>query len=183
MRLTNSQVHFGLVSITLHWVMAVMLIGLYFLGDYMVGLDYYDDWYHSAPGWHKSTGMIVVALLLFRLFWKLIQLRPKPLSNYKKWEVKLASVVHYSFYLLMFIMTTSGYFISTAENAAIDVFGWFNVPAITELSKTQAELTADIHELSTTIFIVLVVLHSIAALKHQFIDKDNTLLRMLKPNG
>jgi len=182
MRLSNSHTHFGLISILLHWIMAILLVGLYLLGDYMVDLDYYDDWYHSAPGWHKSTGMIVVGLLLLRLGWKLTQLRPMPLVSYKVWEVKLAGLVHHSFYLLMFIMTISGYFISTAKNAAIDVFGWFSIPAITELSKTQAELAATIHEASTTVFIVLVVLHIMAALKHQFIDKDKTLIRMLKPD-
>lgn len=181
MKLKNTGSGYGLVSILLHWVMAFLLIGLYFLGDYMVDLDYYDDWYHTAPDWHKALGLIALALLLLRMGWKYLQTRPAPLASYHAWEITLASLTHAGFYLVLLVVCFSGYFMSTAKGAAVDVFGWFEIAALTRLDKDQAALAADVHEISTTVFILMVLLHVAAALKHQFVDKDRTLFRILKP--
>ncbi len=181
MKLKNTGSGYGLVSIVLHWIMALLLIGLYFLGDYMVDLDYYDDWYHTAPDWHKALGLTALALLLVRLSWKSLQIKPSPLASYHAWEIRLATLTHSGFYLVLLVVTLSGYFMSTAKGAAVDIFGWFEVAALTSLNKNQAELVAEIHEISTTVFILMVLLHIAAALKHHFVDKDRTLFRILKP--
>jgi len=181
MKLKNSARGYGLVSILLHWIMALLLIGLYFLGDYMVDLDYYDDWYHTAPDWHKALGLIAFDLLLLRLGWQYLQTRPAPLASYHAWELTLAKLTHSGFYLILLVVCLSGYFMSTAKGAAVGVFGWFEVAALTSLNKDQAELVAEIHETSTSVFMLMVLLHIAAALKHHFVDKDSTLFRMLKP--
>lgn len=69
MQAQNTTQTYGWVSILLHWVMAIALIGMYVIGDYMVDLDYYDDLYHKLPTLHKSTGVILAGLLLVRLAW------------------------------------------------------------------------------------------------------------------
>lgn len=181
MKLKNTGSGYGLVSILLHWVMAVLLIGMYFLGDYMVGLDYYDSWYHTAPGWHKALGVIAFALLLLRLVWKYLQTRPAPLASYHAWEVWLGWLTHAGFYLVLLVVCLSGYFMSTAKGAAVEVFGWFEVAALTSLNEVQTDLAAEIHEISATVFILMVLLHIAATLKHHFVDKDRTLFRILKP--
>ncbi len=61
--LRNSTQGYGLVAILLHWSMAVLIIGLYLLGDWMVDLDYYHPWYLEAPDLHRGLG-VVTALLL-----------------------------------------------------------------------------------------------------------------------
>ncbi len=65
--LFNSTNHYGYISIVLHWLMALVLIGMYVVGDYMVDLDYYDTWYHQAPALHKATGVILGFVLVFRI--------------------------------------------------------------------------------------------------------------------
>ena len=180
MRFKNTQVSYGIISILLHWFMAILIIGLFFLGQYMVGLDYYDSWYQIAPWWHKSIGLSVLVLLIIRFIWRLNNIKPLSLSKSATWTVKIAEIVHILFYILLVIIGLSGYFISTSKGAGIDVFGWFNLPSVTTLNESQADLASKIHEIATQILIALVVIHAIAALKHHFINKDNTLIRILK---
>jgi cytochrome b561 len=77
--LNNTENSFGLVSKLLHWFMAILLLGLFGVGLYMTELEYYDSLYHTLPWWHKSIGLSVVGLLIFRLIWKRRQTSPLPL--------------------------------------------------------------------------------------------------------
>jgi cytochrome b561 len=65
----NTTKRFGLVSIFLHWLMAVVVLGLFALGWYMVGLTYYDSLYNTLPFIHKSIGILVAFVFLFRVVW------------------------------------------------------------------------------------------------------------------
>ncbi len=127
--LKNTRVSYGWVSISLHWLMAVGLISMYFLGDYMVGLDYYDKWYKDAPEIHKGVGFIIGLLMLLRLLWNQLQEKPQHLDPDSVRMNWMASAAHYLFYLLVFVLVVSGYLISTAKGQGIDVFGLFEIPA------------------------------------------------------
>jgi len=170
-----------MVAILLHWIMAVLIIGMLSLGKYMVSLNYYDQWYHSAPWWHKSFGIAVFTLLIARLGWRLGNATPESLQSYKAWEIKIARLVHILFYALLFIICLSGYFISTSKGAGIEVFGLFDLPPALKYGKAQADIAGLIHEISTFVLFLLIILHAAAALKHHLLDKDITLIRMLKP--
>ncbi|HIO96629.1 MAG TPA: cytochrome b [Leucothrix sp.] len=178
--LKNTKESFGFISKTLHWLMAVLLIGLFAVGLYMTELDYYDSLYHTLPWWHKSIGLSVMVLLIFRFIWKLSQADPAPLKTHKSWEVFLAHLIQRLFYGLILLIGISGYFISTAKGKGIEFFNLFEVPAIMQaLEEDRADLIGEIHEILAITLIVFAALHALAALKHHFIDKDETLLRMI----
>ena len=178
--LKNTTVSFGLISKTLHWSMAVILVGLFAVGLYMTDLDYYDALYHTLPWWHKSFGLLVMALLIIRYIWKHLNPEPQALTSHKNWEVFLAQFIQKLFYVLILLIGLSGYFISTAKGKGIEFFGWFEVPAITQaIEEERADLVGEIHQVLAITMIVLAVLHAAAALKHHFIDKDETLNRMI----
>lgn len=179
MKLLNTTTSYGLLAVFLHWVMAIIIIALFFLGDYMVGLGYYDQLYHQAPWWHKSIGISLFLLLLTRIMVKLSSTSPKPLATYKSWEISLAKITHLSFYFLLLIICASGYLIATAKGVGIEVFSGFKIPAIMTLTESQTDLSGDIHRVSSTILIALLILHIAASIKHHFIDRDATLTRML----
>jgi len=181
MIITDTKNSYGIITILLHWVMAVLIIGLYVLGDYMVGLSYYDEWYNSALWWHDSIGMGVLFLLLIRIAWKSSNVNPGPLKTYKPHEIVIAKIAHILFYILLIIICISGYFIATAKGAGIDFFGWFDVSAIMKLNEVQANLVGKVHEITTYMLVALFVLHVAASLNHHFFYKDITLIRMLKP--
>lgn len=172
----NTSKSYGLMAKSLHWLMAAAIIGMFWLGLEMMGRDYYDPLYRTLPLWHKSIGILLFAVLVFRLVWRWASVEPEPEGS--ALERKIARWVHRSFYLLILAIMISGYLISTADGRAIDVFSWFSVPATVTSIPNQEDIAGDIHELLAWLVISLAALHALAALKHHFIDKDNTLRKM-----
>ena len=78
-----------------------------------------------------------------------------------------------------FAIGISGYLISTADGKPISVFGWFDVPATLADAGAQADFAGALHFWLAWSVVVLSVMHGFMALKHHFIDKDDTLKRML----
>ncbi len=181
MRLGNDRQAYGLVSILLHWVMAVLIIGLYALGSYMVDLDYDHPWYHKAPDLHRDLGVIVAALLLVRLGWRLSN--PHPEIAGEPWERVTAVWVHRLFYVMIAAITVSGYLITTADGHALPVFDWLEIPATIYGLDEQEDMAGEAHEWLANGLIALAGLHTLAALKHHFVDRDPTLRRMLGWGG
>ncbi len=179
MSLKNSSHRYGSVAKVLHWVVALAVIGLFGLGLYMTSLGYYDPWYHTAPDLHRGFGVVVALLLLFRLVWRQFNPRPQPEPNHKAWEVKAAEWVHRALYLLLFGIVISGYLISTADGRAIEVFGVVAIPSLTGSVANLEDYAGTLHLGLAIALMTLVGLHALAALKHHFVDRDRTLLRML----
>lgn len=177
----NTKSSYGVVAIALHWLMAAMVIGLFGLGLYMVELTYYDSWYKGSLDLHKSVGITLVALLIFRFAWRALGTQPEPLSNSSPVLNKVAHTAHLFLYVLLCIIVISGYLISTADGRSIEVFTLFSIPAIDFSVANQADIAGKIHYYVACSLIGLVVLHALGALKHHFIDKDKTLIRMIKP--
>lgn len=180
MRTGVERPSWGAISIALHWLVAICVFGLFGLGWWMTGLDYYHAWYKQGPDLHKSIGVMVLGLLLLRLVWRLFNGRPAPLPTHGEWEIRLTHLVHLLLYLLLFAIITSGYLISTADGRPISVFDWFELPAIQLGIEQQADIAGTIHWYLALILISLVVVHAAGAMKHHFIDKDETLKRMLR---
>ncbi|MGF1727491.1 cytochrome b [Photobacterium nomapromontoriensis] len=172
----DKQTYDGLF-IFIHWLTAITVIGLFAAGLWMVDLNYYSQWYKPVPHWHKSVGLCLAIITLFRLGWKCIRLSPA--IEGARWEIAAAKVAHALIYLLLFGLFISGYLISTADGRAIDIFNWFSIPSVGELFPNQSDIAGDVHYYLAYSLIGLSVLHAIAALKHHFINKDNTLKKML----
>jgi cytochrome b561 len=167
---------YGLVTRLFHWLMAVGIVALFVLGLWMVELDYYSPYYNSAPYLHKAAGMVLLILLVPRLIWRLMNVKPSD-SELKPFERKTSALVHWGFYPLLLALLVSGYLIPTAEGQPVDVFGWFSVPSI--LAFDGLEDTAGLmHEILAYATIALAAVHADAALKHHYADKSSILTRM-----
>ena len=176
--LKNSPSHYGLVSVVLHWLVALTVFGLFGVGFWMVDLSYYSEWYRTAPHWHKSIGILLAIVMLFRVLWRYLSPAPQALASHKGWEKRTSGGVQFCLYLAIFALVASGYLISTEDGRPIAVFTWFDVPALGALFANQADIAGLVHEYVAYSLITLAVLHGLAALKHHFVDKDNTLKRM-----
>ncbi|MGX5172458.1 cytochrome b [Aliikangiella sp. IMCC44653] len=179
MMLKNTSEKYGLIAKLLHWVVALSVLAMFSVGIWMVELDYYSNWYKVAPDYHKSSGILLAIILVVRVTWRLTSPKVLPLEQHTKLEKLAAHCVHLLLYVLLFAIFCTGYLISTEDNRAIDVFNWFSVPSMGQLFDNQADIAGDIHRWLAYILIGLVVVHIGGALKHHFIDKDNTLKRML----
>jgi len=178
----SDKTSWSVSAIVFHWGMAVLIIGLFVLGDYMVELDYYDSWYQSAPFWHKSFGMLIVVLLFVRLGLRLYSNRPEELVT-NEVERFAARCVHWLLYALMLVICLSGYLISTANGQGVSFFAWFDVGALPQLIENQEDIAGDWHRWLAYALMGLTAIHAMAALKHHFIDHDATLTRMLGKKG
>ncbi|MCK6263912.1 cytochrome b [Vibrio sp. ZSDE26] len=173
---SNVQIY-NLPARIVHWVSALAIIGLFGVGYWMVDLSYYSEWYRTAPHWHKSIGILLGLLTVFRLLWKMFTSSPQIEGNH--FEKVAAKAAHGLVYVLLFLLFTTGYLISTEDGRGIDVFGWFTVPGMGAFFEGQADLSGEIHEIAAWSLIVLSSVHALAALKHHFITKDNTLNKMI----
>ncbi len=177
-----SREGYGVVGVALHWVMAAIVIGMFVLGEFMTGLDYTHPWYRAAPELHKSFGLLVFALLAFRFLWRSLwrsfDLWPVPVPM-PAWERVVALVVHRLFYILILALVVCGYLVPIADGRGIDFFGLFEVPALISGHDGQEDIAGEAHHLLAWAVMALVVLHAMAAMKHHFIEKDETLRRML----
>lgn len=173
----NSQ-RYGLGAITLHWLIALAVIGLFSSGVWMVSLDYYSPWYNLAPDLHKAVGLILLPILLARIFWPFVKRPPQTEPQMPAWERNLARTTHHTLNLLTFIVILVGYFMLSGLEK-VDMFSLFSLPLPAPMIDRQADLAGFAHKYLAWALIILAGLHALAALKHHFIDKRPTLARML----
>ncbi|MBQ57273.1 MULTISPECIES: cytochrome b [Pseudomonas] len=179
MQWRNSPTRYGFVSVSLHWLVALVVFGLFALGYWMVGLDYYSSWYTKAPDIHKSVGLILFAVMVLRVIWRWVSPPPGHLASHGPLTQKATRFGHAFLYLGLFVLMISGYLISTAEGRGIPVFGWFEVPATLTSIPNQEDVAGLVHEYLAWALVIFAGVHGLAALKHHFIDRDTTLTRML----
>lgn len=175
----NTRSGWGIISIVLHWLSALTIVGLFALGWWMTDLGYFDAWYNLAPWWHRSIGLLLLFATLLRLTWRFMN--PAPAAHGSRFERLAAHLGHSLLYLLLLVVMVSGYLISTAKGAGISVFGWFEVPASISSLPNQESLAGEIHWYASLVLMLMAAGHILAALKHHLMDRNDTLTRMLNP--
>jgi cytochrome b561 len=170
---------YGTLTKIFHWSTAILIIGLIGLGWYMVGLTYYDRWYNASLSAHKALGMIALGLGFMSVLWRICSVAPPPVATIKPWERLAAKTAHTLLYVMVLAIPSSGYLVSTSGGAPVSVFGWFSVPAIVKVDEGLREAAVDLHYYLAYGTAFLAIIHGAAAFKHQFVDKDGTLGRML----
>ena len=186
------------VAIILHWLIALAIFFMIGLGWYMTDLpkdgpkqiafDLFDlgmySWQLSEPGsprmfyfnLHKSVGLTLFALILFRVYWRVTHTPPAMLTSYKAWERKLATGTHHFLYLLMVAIPLTGLLMSLNSKFGINWFGMHVFDGVD--NKDVRDTFEDLHGLGANLIIALIIVHIVGALKHHFLDKDATLSKM-----
>jgi cytochrome b561 len=177
MNFKNTVDRFGVIAICLHWLMAVLLIGLVILGLYMKTLNA-SMFKLNLVYWHKEFGFLALLLVALRLLWRLTNIDP-PLKFLSRFQQISAKSMHFILYILMFSIPISGWMITSTANLSFSFFGLFTVPVITPADPTLHKLAKVIHEWCAYGLIGAFSLHALAALQHHFIYKDPILRRIL----
>ncbi len=179
---TDSVSSYTLVAMAFHWLLALALLGLFGMGLYMTDLPI-SPLRLKLYNWHKWAGVTFLTLSCLRLLWRLSH--PAPAlpaaieARMPAWQAMAHSATHYGLYALFFIVPLVGWAYSSAAGFPIVVFGVLPLPDFVPADKALAELIKPWHEISAFALMGLVILHVAGALKHQFIDKDGLLSRML----
>jgi len=170
---------YSVVSIILHWTIAVLLISNVYVGG----------WLEEAPRgeglarleWHKSIGLTVLFLSLFRLGWRIAHPWPALPDGMKSWERVLSHITHYGFYVVMIGVPLLGW-LAVSFRGAPEVPLWGFIPAPNLPVGEARELGgmfADWHHTSVKAIYILLALHVAGALKHYFVDRDIVVTRMI----
>ena len=172
----NSPEAWGRISIGLHWLTAVLVIGLSLVGLLMTELPN-SPFKLQVYALHKSFGLTVLALTLLRLVWHWLSKRPKPLPA-PAWQQRSARGVHWALYALLLAMPLSGWLYNSASGFPLR---WFGLPLprlFTGFNPTLKELAHTLHETGFYLLALLLLAHAGAALFHHYVKKDQTLKRM-----
>jgi len=179
-------------AMVLHWVIALAIItnvALAWLWPKFLP----DEAVRPAIDLHKSVGVTVLGLVAMRLLWRYAHPPPPLPEGYKRWEVRASHIAHGLLYVLMFAMPLTGWIMDSAwKDAAAHPMQWFGLfewPRIAWIMQMDAGLKKQIHDgfgaahgLLSWLLIAVFVAHVGGALKHQFLDGEKELERML-PGG
>jgi cytochrome b561 len=177
MQLKNTNDHFGVITIFLHWIMAILLIGLVIMGLYMTWIPW-STTKLQLFGWHKEYGILALFLVTLRIIWRIQNVLPA-LSSLPTVERIAARTVHWTFYLLMFAIPLTGWLITSAAGLPVSFFGLFVLPNLVSSNQETMLLFENIHKWLNYGLIAIFCLHVSAALKHHFINKDDILRRII----
>ena len=167
-------------AIVLHWLIALLIIGQ--VAGAWLSEDLPKPDRAAIMALHKAFGLTILLLTLVRIGWRLVHRPPPMVETLKAWEAALARVTHWLFYILMLAMPLTGWaFVSgVSKGKPVSMFGLFEVPALpVGFDKVTVGTFKDLHSTLGTLIVALFVLHVAGALKHQFLDHDGTLRRML----
>lgn len=181
--LKDTKAKFTATTVTLHWLIAVVVISLLAVGIYMQE----NEVIFLYPI-HKSIGILVSIVIIARVVWRIINRFPPVLHSGTKVLNIMAKIAHSLLLLATIIMPISGMLMSAYGGHDLAIFGFEllaenidpNDPEeVIPLNKDVSAFANDVHSFFGYTLIVVLVLHIAAALKHHLIDKDGTLRRML----
>lgn len=163
----------------LHWGMALLIIPMLLLGEQSMGS-------HDArwlPTLHASLGLLLVALVMVRLVWRWKHVPPVAVPT-PLWQILASKLVHLALYAAMFALPLSGWLAYTEHvrrSLGMRPASWFGfrIPLLPDFGVNWHF----IHNWGGKLVLAFIALHVMAALKHHFYDKDDTLKRMLPAYG
>lgn len=181
------RTRYDAVAMIIHWITAILMIFMVIFGE-----DLMKEGEHAAkagdvanatfePSIHVSLGVAILLLTVLRIIWRVTHAAPPYPATMKRYEVVASKSLHGLFYLLLIAipltgwLTFGGFLAEVPAMEGVRVFGMFPVPVAPVTGKSFKEL----HEIGSNAAMILIILHVLAALKHQFVDGDGIFRRML----
>lgn len=174
----DNKLKFSPITVLLHWTLGLSIIYLVIIGLYMTGLD------NSPEKWayynqHKSIGVILLCFAAIRIYWRLLNKLPEPLSANPAWQEKMAKLVHILLLISTLMLPISGFIMSVAGGYPVAVFGLELVAESSDKVEWLGTIANTIHSYGSYMLIAMVSVHVLGAVKRSFIRKDGTFKRML----
>lgn len=182
MQLRDTSRRWGSITQWLHWSVAALILALMAIGWWMrlmpLSIDKINMYY-----WHKSLGMLALALVLIRLGWRAANRLPELPRDLPRWEAPLARLTDIALYVLILLMPVSGWLLNSASGIPFEIFWSIPLPAITPVSARLEHVFSLLHLASFSALALLVLGHIAAALRHHFLLHNGILTRMLPGFG
>ncbi|MFN3286904.1 MAG: cytochrome b [Sphingomonadaceae bacterium] len=187
----NTRSRYSTVAIVLHWAIAILIVANFF------GALWFDELLKSDVAadkqlgfrlvqMHKAVGLSILSLTVLRLLWRLVNPPPPLPAGMPGWQRAASRISHGVLYALMLLVPLGGWAMVSVSplDFPISFFGLFDWPQLPLANdKTLADQLSEGHELFAKILMGLAAIHLLAALKHQFVDRDNLIARMWPGGG
>ena len=178
-RSVKSTGRYSGVAMLLHWLIAALIVWGFALGWIMTDIPGITPTKLRYFSWHKWIGVTVLALVLVRILWRATHASPALPGAMPGWERAAAHAGHFALYLLMVAIPVTGYFYSSAAGIQVVYLGIWPLPTIIGPDKVLKGVLRLVHISLNYTLLAIVVLHVLAVAKHQWLDRQNILARML----
>ncbi len=175
MALKNTIESYGWLAKLLHWLIALILVGIVYAGLTFTGMERGPERGELA-GLHKSVALLTLLLMTVRLVWKFMNPRPADSADTPAWQSTAATLTHWLLYAAVYFQVTAGILVSGQR--PISFFGLFEIPPFLKENEEQHEFFEGLHGWGWKILAGLTALHVLAALYHHFKLKDDVLRRI-----
>jgi cytochrome b561 len=172
---------YGRLSIGLHWLMLLLIAGAYATMEFEFMTPKGSAQRAALMAWHYTIGMSVFFLAWLRLVARLVGTVPAIEPAIPAWQKRLAGAMHWMLYAMMFGLPLVGWLTLSAKGAPVPFFG-IELPALMGKNELFRKSFRAIHELGGNVGYFLIGLHTVAALYHHYVRRDNTL-RLMLPAG
>ncbi|MXO63627.1 cytochrome b [Qipengyuania oceanensis] len=180
-----SQRRYSTGAMVFHWLIAIAVIANWWIAEQAHDLPQAER--GALMGWHFTIGITILILTVLRIVWRVTHPVPPMSDRHAGWERFLARATHTLFYILLIGLPLGAWIGLSGYDSAISFWGLFSIPALpVGFGEETGHEILELHASGGTFMMILVVLHVLGALKHQFIDRDGELYRMLpfgQPKG
>ena len=174
----NTSNSYGIVSVCFHWLIALLISAMLALGW---GREYAPTtWRPIIMDIHKFTGILILALVFFRIIWKLATPQPELPASLSKFYKLLAHAGHWALYFMMFAMPISGWAMISASGKTVYFLDLIALPPLMQKNLPWRAFLENLHSVMAFMLAGLIVEHIAAALLHHYVFKDDVLRRMLR---
>ena len=161
----------------LHWLTALLVLGMLGVGLWMVGLPIgLTKLYVYA--WHKWIGLTILVLTVLRLLWRTYRPSPTLPGTVAAWERRLAPWAHGALLVLLLAMPVSGWLMSSAGGVSVRWFGLIDLPDLVPREALTFEMLRTLHHWLAWMLIAVLALHVAAVAYHDLFRRDGVFRRM-----
>jgi cytochrome b561 len=178
--LNDTASGYGWISIVLHWITAVLILYLLYLGSTIGSFE--GDERMQAITRHTSVAIASYILLLGRIVWRFARGHPGPTEEQRGWAYALGKWTHLAVLAALGVMLVSGPLMQFSYGRNIQVFDWFVIPAPFAASFALAGFLHKVHTWSAIFIFCGVVLHIGGVYKHTAFNQDGTLAKIVIPS-
>ena len=169
---------YGSLLIGLHWLMLVLLIAVYSCIELRVLYPRGSAIREGMKTLHFTLGLVIFLLVWLRLLARVNSSVPAIVPPPPRWQLNIAHATELGIYLLMISMPLLGWLSLNASGDPVSLFG-LPLPQLIGANEQLAGQLEEVHETIGTVGYVLIGAHALAAHFHHYIQRDNTLTRML----
>lgn len=177
MGLRNTTVEWGSLARALHWIIAIGIFALIYLGLEQAGMERGDE-KSRIRFIHASIATVLLILMTVRIVWRFMNETPAHPDNTPALQKLVADLVHWGLYVVVFAQLIAGAFISGTGGRGLPLFGIASIPLPIAENEESHEWWEEVHEFMWKPLAALVVLHILGALYHHFVLKNDVVRRM-----